>query len=91
MHSFLGVSNSSVESSMQNGIHSMHQLLSQTHQNTTKNSHRKSLDKGEKQEDQHNRHNAEKLLQTDKTEKKFSHTNGTSISSNDLQFIEKIK
>lgn len=75
---------------MQNGgVHSNAQVSSQPH--VTKNNQRKSLDKGEKQEDQHNKHNAEKLSQSEKNDKKYAHTNGTTVSSTDLQFIERIR
>ena len=76
--------------SVQNGgVHSNTQISSQA-QSASKNNQRKSLDKGEKQEDQHNKHN-EKLSHSEKNDKKYAHTNGTTVSSNDLQFIERIR
>ncbi|XP_001604294.1 macoilin-1 isoform X2 [Nasonia vitripennis] len=85
-----GIGNASVDPSIQNGgVHSNSQLSSQA-QSATKNNQRKTLDKGEKQEDQHTKHNAEKLSQSEKNDKKYAHTNGTTVSSSDLQFIERI-
>lgn len=87
----LGIGNASVDTSIQNGgVHNNTQISSQA-QSATKNNQRKSLDKGEKQEDQHNKHNAEKSSQSEKNDKKYAHTNGTTVSSNDLQFIERVR
>ncbi|CAB0030960.1 unnamed protein product [Trichogramma brassicae] len=78
-----------VETNLQNGAHNNIQITSHI-QNANKTNQRKSLDKIEKQEDQHNKHNTEKLSQTEKNDKKYSN-NGSSVSSNDLQYIEKIR
>lgn len=87
----LGTGNNSVDTSIQNGgVHSNSQVSSQA-QSATKNNQRKSLDKGEKQEDQHSKHNAEKLSQSEKNDKKYAHTNGNTVSPSDLQFIERIR
>lgn len=84
---FLGGANSSVDTHLQNGVaHNGTNYVSQSQSNSTKNSHRKSLDKGEK-EDQYNKTSASIGSHVDK---KYSHTNGTTISSTDLQFVEKI-
>ncbi|XP_014232654.1 macoilin-1-like isoform X2 [Trichogramma pretiosum] len=77
-----------VETNLQNGAHNNIQITSHI-QNSNKTNQRKSVDKVEKQEDQHNKHNTEKLSQTEKNDKKYSN-NGSSVSSNDLQYIEKI-
>lgn len=88
---FLGNSNVSTDTSLQNGgVHNNSQISSQA-QGATRNNQRKSLDKGEKQEDQHNKHNIDKLSQSEKNDKKYAHTNGTSVSSNDLQLIERLR
>ncbi|XP_012275479.1 macoilin-1 isoform X2 [Orussus abietinus] len=81
----------SVDTIIQNGSVHNNQSVSQAQSAITKNSHRKSLDKGEKQEDQHNfKHNTGNTSQLEKSDKRFSHTNGTTVSSNELQFIERI-
>ncbi|KAJ8680515.1 hypothetical protein QAD02_016302 [Eretmocerus hayati] len=83
------IGNNSVETSLHNGgVHSSSQVSLQT-QSANKNNQRKSLDKGERQEDQHNKHN-EKLSQSERNDKKYAHTNGTSVPTNDIQFIERI-
>ena len=87
---FLGAGGLTSETGLQNGgIHNGTQNVSQAQSATSKNIHRKSLDKGEKQEDQHNKHNTS-VSQTEKSDKRFVHTNGSAVTSNDLQFIERI-
>lgn len=84
--------NASTDFNTQNGsVHSITQQISSQAHSATKNSHRKSLDKGDKQEDQHNKHNTDKTNHSDKGDKKFVHTNGTAVPNNDLQFIERIR
>ncbi|KAK0172283.1 hypothetical protein PV328_005621 [Microctonus aethiopoides] len=87
-----GNGGASTDTSIQNGgITHDAQITSQTQNVTNKNSHRKLLDKGDKQDDQH-RHNTSNSSQSEKNDKRFSHSNGTTISShnNDIQFIERI-
>ncbi|XP_011500539.1 PREDICTED: macoilin-1 [Ceratosolen solmsi marchali] len=85
-----GIGNASVDTSIQNGgVHNNTQITSQAH-SAIKNNQRKSLDKGEKLEDQHNKHNTEKLSQSEKNDKKYAHTNGITVSSTELQYIERI-
>lgn len=77
---------------MQNGVvHNNIVASLQASLNSNKSNQRKSIDKSEKQEDQHNKHNIEKSLQSDKNDKKYAHANGTTIASNDLQYIERIR
>ncbi|XP_046737488.1 macoilin-1 isoform X2 [Diprion similis] len=81
------------EASIQNGgvQHSGTQSASQAQNAATKNSHRKSLDKGDnKQDEQQNKQNATNVSQNDKSDKKFAHSNGTTVPHNDLQFIERV-
>ncbi|XP_043476730.1 macoilin-1 isoform X1 [Leptopilina heterotoma] len=81
---------STAETSIQNGsIHNGTQTMSQAQNSATKNIHRKSLDKGEKSEEQHNKHNSN-VSQSEKNDKRFMHINGSTVPSNDLQFIERI-
>ncbi|XP_053995366.1 macoilin-1 isoform X3 [Hylaeus anthracinus] len=83
--------NNSAEIGIQNGsLHIGTQITSQTQNVTTKNNHRKSLDKGEKQEEQHNKHNITSISQSDKNDKRFIHTNGSTVTHNDIQFIERV-
>ncbi|XP_033228321.1 macoilin isoform X2 [Belonocnema kinseyi] len=86
-----GPGGSTAETGLQNGcIHNGTQTVSQAQSTATKNIHRKSLDKGEKQEDQqHNKQNSS-VSQSEKNDKRFVHTNGSAVSSSDLQFIERI-
>lgn len=87
----LGSSNNSAEVGIQNGsLHIGAQITMQSQNVTTKNNHRKSLDKGEKQEEQHNKHNITNVSQSDKNDKRFIHTNGSTVAHNDVQFIERI-
>ncbi|XP_076652168.1 macoilin-1 isoform X3 [Halictus rubicundus] len=85
-------SNNSAEVGIQNGnLHIGSHILSQAQTATTKNNHRKSLDKGEKQEEQqHNKHNITSISQSDKNDKRFIHTNGNTVTHNDIQFIDRI-
>ncbi|XP_043252143.1 macoilin-1 isoform X1 [Colletes gigas] len=84
-------SNNSAEVGIQNGsLHIGTQITSQSQNVTTKNNHRKSLDKGEKQEEQHVKHNLTNVSQPEKNEKRFIHTNGSTVTHNDIQFIERI-
>ncbi|XP_076235922.1 macoilin-1 isoform X4 [Calliopsis andreniformis] len=84
-------SNNSAEVGIQNGsLHIGTQITMQSQNVTTKNNHRKSLDKGEKQEEQHNKHNITNVSQSDKNDKRFIHTNGSTITHNDIQFVERI-
>ncbi|KZC07268.1 PREDICTED: macoilin-1 [Dufourea novaeangliae] len=86
-----GNNNNSAEIGIQNGsLHIGAQVTSQAQNATTKNNHRKSLDKGEKQEEQHNKHNITNISQSDKNDKRFIHTNGNSVTHNDIQFIDRI-
>ncbi|XP_033327417.1 macoilin-1 isoform X3 [Megalopta genalis] len=84
-------SNNSAEVGIQNGnLHIGSQIISQAQSATAKNNHRKSLDKGEKQEEQHNKHNITSISQSDKNDKRFIHTNGNTVTHNDIQFIDRI-
>ncbi|KAK9303236.1 hypothetical protein QLX08_005009 [Tetragonisca angustula] len=84
-------SNNSVETGVQNGSLHIGTQITSTNQNvTTKNNHRKSLDKGEKQEEQHNKHNVTNVSQSDKNDKRFIHTNGNTVNHSDMQFIERV-
>ncbi|XP_076300124.1 macoilin-1 isoform X2 [Lasioglossum baleicum] len=87
-----GCSNNSAEVGIQNGnLHIGSQILAQAQTATTKNNHRKSLDKGEKQEEQqHNKHNITSISQSDKNDKRFIHTNGNTVTHNDIQFIDRV-
>ncbi|XP_033327416.1 macoilin-1 isoform X2 [Megalopta genalis] len=86
-----GCSNNSAEVGIQNGnLHIGSQIISQAQSATAKNNHRKSLDKGEKQEEQHNKHNITSISQSDKNDKRFIHTNGNTVTHNDIQFIDRI-
>lgn len=79
------------DTNLQNrGVHNNSQISSQA-QGASRSNQRKPLDKGDKQEDQHNKHNSDKLSQSEKNDKKYAHTNGNSVSSNDLQLIERIR
>ncbi|XP_015185641.1 PREDICTED: macoilin-1-like isoform X2 [Polistes dominula] len=83
--------NNCVESNVQNGgLQNGTQFMLQTQSTTMKSNHRKSLDKSEKQEDQHNKHNITNVSQSDKSDKRFIHTNGSTVSHNDVQFIERV-
>ncbi|XP_076179928.1 macoilin isoform X4 [Ptiloglossa arizonensis] len=83
--------NNSAEVGIQNGsLHIGTQITTQAQNVTTKNNHRKSLDKGEKQEEQHNKHNITNISQSDKNDKRFIHTNGSTVTHNDIQFIERV-
>lgn len=85
-----GSNGSSVETSMQNGnVPNGTSGVSPAQSATTKNNHRKSLDKGEKQEEQH-KHGAGNSLQSEKSDKRFVHSNGTTVSHSDIQFIERV-
>lgn len=87
----VGNNNNSVETGVQNGnLHIGSQITPQNQNVTTKNNHRKSLDKGEKQEEQHNKHNVTNVSQSEKNDKRFIHTNGNTIAQSDIQFIERI-
>lgn len=87
----VGNSNNSVETGVQNGSLHIGTQITSTNQNvTTKNNHRKSLDKGEKQEEQHNKHNVTNVSQSDKNDKRFIHTNGNTVNHSDMQFIERV-
>ncbi|XP_050597231.1 macoilin-1 isoform X1 [Bombus affinis] len=84
-------SNNSVETGVQNGSLHIGTQITSTNQNvTTKNNHRKCLDKGEKQEEQHNKHNVTNVSQSDKNDKRFIHTNGNTVNHSDMQFIERV-
>ncbi|XP_076662695.1 macoilin-1 isoform X3 [Andrena cerasifolii] len=84
-------SNNSAEVGIQNGnLHIGTQITLQSQNVATKNNHRKSLDKGEKQEEQHNKHNITNISQSEKNDKKFIHTNGSVIAPTDMQFVERI-
>ncbi|KAK2579494.1 hypothetical protein KPH14_010806 [Odynerus spinipes] len=86
-----GNNNTCVEAHVQNGgLQNGMQYMSQTQSTNTKSNHRKSLDKGEKQEEQHSKHNITNLSQSDKIDKRFIHTNGSTVSHNDVQFIERV-
>ncbi|CAK9805708.1 Maco1a [Anthophora plagiata] len=86
-----GNSNISAETGVQNGsLHISTQITSQNQNVTTKNNHRKSLDKGEKQEEQHNKHNITNVSQSDKNDKRFIHTNGNTVNHSDMQIIERV-
>ncbi|XP_034185686.1 macoilin-1 isoform X2 [Osmia lignaria lignaria] len=86
-----GNNNNSVETGVQNGnLHIGSQITPQNQNVTTKNNHRKSLDKGEKQEEQHNKHNVTNVSQSEKNDRRFIHTNGNTIAQSDIQFIERI-
>lgn len=88
---FSGGNNTSVETNIQNGgVHNSTHITSQTQNVTNKSTHRKSLDKGEKQEDQHNKHNVSNISQSDKTDKRFINTNGNTVPNSDIQFIERV-
>ncbi|XP_058805014.1 macoilin-1 isoform X2 [Phymastichus coffea] len=78
------------DTSLQNGGIQSNTQMSPQAQNASKNNQKKSLERGEKQEDQHNKHIVEKSLQSEKNDKKYSHTNGTAVHSHELQFIERI-
>ncbi|XP_043667737.1 macoilin-1-like isoform X2 [Vespula pensylvanica] len=83
--------NTSVEANVQNGgLQNGTQFMLQTQSTTIKSNHRKSLDKGEKQEDQHNKHTITNVSQSDKSDKRFIHINGSTVSHNDVQFIERV-
>ncbi|XP_046820302.1 macoilin-1 isoform X2 [Vespa crabro] len=83
--------NTCVEANVQNGgLQNGTQFMLQTQSTTMKSNHRKSLDKGEKQEDQHNKHTITNVSQSDKSDKRFIHTNGSTVSHNDVQFIERV-
>ncbi|XP_043491168.1 macoilin-1 isoform X1 [Polistes fuscatus] len=83
--------NNCVEANVQNGgLQNGTQFMLQTQSTTMKSNHRKSLDKSEKQEDQHNKHTITNVSQSDKSDKRFIHTNGSTVSHNDVQFIEKV-
>lgn len=92
MNLLIGGCNATAESSIQNGgVHSGVQSASQTQSVSTKNSHRKSLDKGDnKQDEQQNKQSATNVPQSDKSDKRFAHSNGTTVPHNDLQFIERV-
>ncbi|KAI4494978.1 PREDICTED: macoilin-1-like isoform X2 [Polistes canadensis] len=83
--------NNCVEANVQNGgLQNGTQFMLQTQSTTMKSNHRKSLDKSEKQEDQHNKHTITNVSQSDKSDKRFIHTNGSTVSHNDVQFIERV-
>lgn len=85
----LSGNNTCVEVSLQNGgLQNGTQFMLQSA--TVKSNHRKSLDKGEKQEDQHSKHTITNVSQSDKSDKRFIHTNGSTVSHNDVQFIERV-
>lgn len=90
--SFLsGGNNNSVETNVQNGgVHNNSQITPQAQSATAKSTHRKSLDKGEKQEEQHNKHNVSNSSPSDKSDKRFIHTNGSTVSHSDIQLIERV-
>lgn len=84
-------SNSSIETNVQNGgVHNSSQITSQAQNATTKGTHRKSLDKSEKQEEQHNKHNVSHNSPSDKNDKRFIHSNGNAVSHSDIQLIERV-
>lgn len=86
-----GSSNNSTEAGVQNGsLHIGTQITSQSQNAATKNNHRKSMDKGEKQEEQHNKHNVTNASQSEKNDKRFIHTNGNAVNHSDMQFIERV-
>ncbi|XP_032683812.1 macoilin-1 isoform X4 [Odontomachus brunneus] len=86
-----GGSNNSVETNVQNGgVHNSSQITSQTHSVGNKTTHRKSLDKGEKQEEQHNKHNVSSISPSDKSDKKFIHSNCSTVTHSDIQLIERV-
>ncbi|XP_043275964.1 macoilin-1 isoform X2 [Venturia canescens] len=86
-----GSSGSSVETSIQNGgVPNGTSGVSPAQSATTKNNHRKSLDKGEKQEEQQHKHNTGNSSQSEKSDKRFVHSNGTTVSHSDIQFIERV-
>lgn len=86
-----GNNNSSVETNVQNGgVHNSSQIASQTQSAAAKSTHRKSLDKGEKQEEQHNKHNVSNMSPSDKSDKRFIHSNGSTVSHSDIQLIERV-
>ncbi|XP_014479349.1 PREDICTED: macoilin-1 isoform X2 [Dinoponera quadriceps] len=86
-----GGSNNSVETNVQNGgLHNSSQIAPQTHSVANKSTHRKSLDKGEKQEEQHNKHNVSSMSPSDKSDKKFIHSNCSTVTHSDIQLIERV-
>lgn len=86
-----GNNNVCVEAHVQNGgLQNGMQYMSQIQSTNTKSNHRKSLDKGEKQEEQHSKHNVTNLSPSDRNDKRFIHTNGSTVSHNDVQFIERV-
>lgn len=88
---FFSGGNNSVETNVQNGgIHNNSQITSQMHNVGNKTTHRKSLDKGEKQEEQHNKHNVSNISPSDKSDKKFIHSNCSTVTHSDIQFIERV-
>ncbi|XP_011146692.1 macoilin-1 isoform X2 [Harpegnathos saltator] len=83
--------NNSVETNLQNGgVHNSSQVTPQMHSVGNKTTHRKSLDKGEKQEEQHNKHNVSSISPSDKSDKKFIHSNCSTVTHSDIQLIERI-
>jgi len=87
----LGSNNNSIETNVQNGgVHSSSQVTSQSQSATSKSTHRKSLDKGERQEEQHNKHNVSNNSPSDKSDKRFIHSNGNTVSHSDIQLIERV-
>lgn len=87
---FPGGNNNSVETNVQNGgVHNSSQITPQTHSVTNKSTHRKSLDKGEKQEE-HNKHNVSSISPSDKSDKKFIHSNCSTVPHSDIQLIERV-
>ncbi|EZA58034.1 Macoilin [Ooceraea biroi] len=86
-----GSNNNSIETNVQNGgIHSSSQITSPTQSAASKSTHRKSLDKGERQEEQHNKHNVSNNSPSDKSDKRFIHSNGNTVSHSDIQIIERV-
>lgn len=96
-----GNGNNTVDAGVQNGsLHIGTQITPQSQNVTTKNNHRKSLDKGERQQEeqqqqqpqqqQHNKHNATSVSSSDKNDKRFIHTNGNTVNHSDMQFIERV-
>ncbi|EFN73686.1 Macoilin [Camponotus floridanus] len=84
-------SNSSIETNIQNGgVHNSSQVTSQAQSATTKGTHRKSLDKSEKQEEQHNKHNVSNNSPSEKSDKRFIHSNGNTVPHSDIQLIERV-
>lgn len=81
----------STETSIQNGgVPNGTHSVSQAPSATTKNNHRKSLDKGERQEEHQKHSTGNSSSQSERSDKRFVHSNGSTVSHNDIQFIERV-